>query len=207
MRVATKEDFLASLQSGDIGIILSRNLFATLQNWYRKKFKEGELAASHGFYLRAPPRIAEANGLFVRNDATIVKDIGDSTKCWVFRYTGLTPAQLDCMNGCADVAVQAGGHYSVGGIAQFALRFFNLHKSLSDEGGVFCTEFTGDLIVAAGIPYIDRKHTWEISPSAQLNWFLGLDALAKGWVLAGKYDGAGNYLLNDSAATNQPKAA
>jgi hypothetical protein len=194
VRPATKEEFLASLRSGDIGIIRADNVFAKLQNWYRKKFKEGELAASHGFYVRNPPRIAEANGMFITNDSTVVKNIGDKTKCWIFRYTLLTAAQRAAMNASADVAVQVGGHYSVGGIAQFALQFFGIRKKLADEGGVFCTEFTGDLIVGAGIPYVEGKGAFEIDPSYQLNWMLSPEAQEKHWILAGLYDGA-NYLI------------
>lgn len=204
---ATKEQFLASLKSGDFGVIDSKNFFATLQNWYRKKFKEGDERASHAFYLRAPPRIAEANGVFVRNDATIIKNIGDSTKCWVFRNLNLTPAQLSAMNAAADVAVQVGGHYSVGGIGQFALRFFGLKKKLADEGGVFCSEFCGDLATDAGLPWVSGKKTFEVSPSEMLNWLLSPAAQEAGWVLIGKYDGAGNYTIEDLSSTGNPGLA
>lgn len=191
---ASKEQFLATLRAGDIGISLARNPFAILQDWYRRKFKEGELAASHGFYFRKPPQIIEADGIFV-SKANIFKNIGDKTKVWVFRYARVAPSQIDLMNVAADVAVDVGGHYSVGGLAQFALQFIGLRKKLADESGVFCTEFTGHLIMYAGLPYVKGKRAFEVDPSYQLNWMLGAGK-DLGWVLAASYDGAGNYLIS-----------
>jgi hypothetical protein len=194
MQTSTKDGFLGTLRSGDIALISSKNLFATIESWYAKKFNEGSVLASHGLYLREPPRIAEANGLWVSNDSSVIKYIGDTTKCWVFRYSGITPEQVAEMNAAADMAVDAGGHYSIGGILEFGLQFFGIKKHLSNENGVFCTKFTGDLITLAGLPYVPGKQTFEVDPTAQLTWFLG-DGAKAGWVLVASYDGAQNYLI------------
>lgn len=196
IKPSTKEGFLAALHAGDIGLIRGSNLFATVQKWYAKKFKEGALTASHGFYIEKPPEIVEADGLYITRSA-IIKDIGDSTKCWVFRYSKLTDGQLGAMNEGADIAVDSGGHYSIWGIGQFALRFFGVTKHIKDESGVFCTKLTGDLIVKAGVPYVAGKQTFEVDPSLQLNWFMSDEAKAAGWFLAASYDGAGNYFVDD----------
>ncbi len=187
--------FALSIKAGDIGLIHSNNFFAWLQNLYRARFKEGPLEASHGFYVSNPPTITEANGIFV-SEATYLKDISDKTEAWFFRYPSLTPEQLDDMNDYAAGMVDAGGHYSVGGIGQFALQFVGVRKKLADESGVFCTELTGKLILKAGLPYITTVPAFCVTPSHQLNWFMTEGAL-KGWQLAGRYDGNGNYFLNE----------
>lgn len=199
MQTCTKEQFLAALAPGDIGLIRARNLFATLQNWYRKKFNEGTEQASHGFLMTVPPSIAEANGVFVSSGSTVIKNIGDSTKCWVFRSNALTLAGLEKIEGFINGAVKAGGHYSVGGIMQFAAQFFGIRKKLVDEGGVFCTEFTSDAIIEAELPYITDRPPFQITPSYQLNWLLN-EGPKFGWTLVAHYDGAGNYFLADQIA-------
>jgi hypothetical protein len=82
----SKEVWLKNLKNGDIGLLHGHNLFATLQNWRRKKYKEGDLFASHGFYIYHPPSIMESNGLFV-SQGKIFKNIGDKTEVWIFRYS------------------------------------------------------------------------------------------------------------------------
>lgn len=197
MNAVSKEVWLAALRAGDIGLSRAFNPFAVVQNWYRKKFKEGALTASHGFYLREPPKITEANGLFISDNSTIIKNIGDKTLTWVFRNVATTPAQVSLMNAAADMAVKSGGHYSVMGIVQFGIQFFGIRKRLVDEGGVFCTEFTGDLITLAGLPYVQGRSPYEVDPSFQLNWMMG-DGQAVGWRLVGNYDGKGGYFLGDA---------
>lgn len=199
MITVTKDQFLSSLKAGDVGLIHARNAFAALQNLYRKRFNEGDLQASHGFLMLAPPRIAEANGLFVDSKSTVIKNIGDKTQCWLFRYEGLLPDQLARLLMYVDGAVDAGGHYSVGGILQFAARFFGIHKKVADEGGVFCTEFTSDALSKAGIPYVQDRPAYEITPSYQLNWFLTHGPMF-GWYLAAHYDGASHYFVAEPMA-------
>ena len=195
MRKVNQDLFLANLKSGDIGLICSKSLFSTLQNWYRKRFKEGELRASHGFYLNNPPELTEANNILL-SKATINKNIGDKTKCWIFRYTKLTHEGLEAMNAAADMAISVGGHYSVEGIWQFAKSFFTKKMNMKDKKGVFCTEFTSDIILK-GIPakdYIQDRKPWQIDPSYQLNWF-SIDGKLKNWELIGFYDGEGSFFI------------
>jgi len=195
IKVASINEFVDGIKPGDIGLICANNFFATLQNWYRKKEKEGPLQASHGFFVPNPPAITEADGLFVSH-ATFLKDIGDKTKAWFFRWPMLTLDQLDDMVDYTDGMVDAGGHYSVGGICQFGLQFFGVRKKVSNEGGVFCTELTSLTILKAKLPYITDTAPYAITPSHQLNWFMTAGA-ALGWVLAGHYDGAGGYFLQE----------
>lgn len=195
MRAVNQSTFVDSISEGDIGLICGSNPFAWLQNLYRHRFNEGPLQASHGFFVRKPPAITEANGIFVSN-ATFLKDIGDKTKAWFFRFPALTTEQLDDMEDYLDGMVDAGGHYSVGGIGQFALQFFGVHKKLADEGGVFCTELTGRAILKGGLPYIPDFPPYAVTPSRQLNWFM-TDGSKLGWELAAFYDGAGNYVIQE----------
>lgn len=191
----SQTDWLAALRPGDICLTLGSDLFAKLQNLYRKKFNEGPLQASHGFLLTNPPEIIEADGLFVSR-ASIIKDVGNSGKCWVFRYMALTPEQQQKMLAYADGAVDAGGHYSVLGIAQFGLHFIGLQKKIGQEGGVFCVELTGNAIIEAKMPYISDRKPYDVTPSFQLNWFMG-PAIPLGYQWAAHYDGAGKFLLNE----------
>lgn len=195
MITVAQETFVRSIQPGDIGLILANNMFAKLQNLYRKRFKEGPLQASHGFFVRTPPMISEANGIFVSN-ATFLKDIGDKTKAWFFRNSALTADRLEDMNDYVDGMLDAGGHYSVGGIMQFGLAFFGLHKKVSDEAGVFCTELTGRTILRGGLPYITDTPVFAVTPSHQLNWFVEAGRMF-GWDLAAHYDGDGGYFLKE----------
>lgn len=193
MRPATYSDFMSSLKPGDIGIINSSNFFGWLQNLYRKRFREGSLRASHGFILKIPPKVSEANGITVSGSATVTKYVGDSTECWIFRYLKLTPEQLDDINAYENGAEETGGHYSIWGILQFAKSFFTGKKDEKDESGVFCTEYTSRCILAGGITdYITTVPPWQIDPSSQLNWFM-TDGIKMNWILAAHYDGKGNY--------------
>lgn len=199
MKSVTNQQFIAALRKGDIGVICAKNFFATLQNLYRKKFKEGATQASHGFIMKSPPNISEANGIVIK-EATVLKDVGDSTKCWIFRYTKLTTEQLAGMMLYVEGAEETAGHYSVGGIMQFAKSFFTGNPDTKDEQGVFCTEYTSRIIRAAGLDYVVGRDAWEIDPSYQLNWFLCDEARRMSWILAGHYDGAGNYFIADELA-------
>lgn len=201
----TKERWLSLLEPGDIGLTCSRNLFATLQNWYRKKFKEGPERASHGLVIAEPPEIVESNGLHP-SYGKIIKNIGDTTKVWVFRHPGMTPVKWALMEAYANGFIQGGGHYSVGGIVQFGLQFFGIRKRLTDAKGQFCTEFSGNMIITAGLPYITDRKAWEITPTDQLNWFVG-PAQDVGWISALSYDGNGHYWANEEILSQELKAA
>lgn len=196
MRKVDQALFLINLKPGDIGLICSNNFFSTLQNWFRKRFKEGELRASHGFYLNNPPQLIEANSIHI-SKGEIIKNIGDKTKCWIFRYTKLTREELDSMNDAAEMAIEAGGHYSIAGIIQFAKSFFSKKLNMKDKRGVFCTEFTSDIILK-GVPandYIQDRKPWQIDPSYQLNWF-STEGKKHKWELIGFYDGQGSFFIS-----------
>ena len=133
--------------------------------------------------------------MFVKK-ANIIKNIGDKTECWVFRNLNLDPNQLQAMLAFADGAVESGGRYSVGGIIQFGLQYLGIKKKISDEAGVFCTEFTSRIIDAGGLPYITKLKPFEIAPSYQLNWFLGAEAKSEGWYLAAHYIPNGKFFVS-----------
>lgn len=184
----TNKEFIGSLRAGDIGLILAKNLFSTLQNWRKIKTKATH-RASHAFVMRDTPAISEANGLHISN-ATVTKFVGDTTKCWIFRYEAMTPAQLDDMMDYMDGAVENGGTYSLGGIMQFALQFFGIRKKLTDEQGSFCSEYAVKTILKAGIPFrMGDLKPFEIDPSMLLSWFMSPDAKKLGWYPVAEYDG------------------
>jgi hypothetical protein len=189
---ANRDKFISKINNGDIGLLLSHSVFAKLQNLFRKKFHEGELRASHGFYVKYPPRISEANGMCVKGNVDFKKYIEGSAKAWFFRYRYLTIPQLEHMNLYVRSAEETKGRYSIGGIFQYALKYLGLKKNLEDESGVFCTEYTSRIILSAPLQYIKDKEPFEISPSYQLNWMMGNDY----WRLVGQYDGK-KYWLND----------
>ena len=188
MKPITQETWLKKLNNGDIGLILSKNPFSSLQNLFRKKFKEGEHRASHGFYVKTPPCISEANGLFIKPNQMLIKNIGGKTKVWIFRYKYLTNTQLEKMNVYAEAAEETKGQYSLKGIMQFAKRFLFKTK-MKDTAGVFCTEYTSHIIISGGCNYIKDKWPHEIDPSTQLNWMMSSDD----WELTLYYNGEGQY--------------
>lgn len=200
MKPSSHNEFITSLHPGDIGVICANNFFARLQALYAHRFSEGPVAASHAFYVRNPPFITEANGIVIKGpskNTTIFKYVGDETKCWVFRYKELTLQQLCLMNCFADAAEQTGGHYSGGGIWQFAKAWITGRQNESDEGGVFCSEFDSDIILSAGLPFISDRPSWRIDPTYLLNWMLGQDRTLGKWQLAANYDGQ-NYFVKET---------
>jgi hypothetical protein len=194
----SQEEWLAALRPGDIGINLSRNPFAVMQSWYRKRFKEGEEKASHGFILESPPDIIEANGVFTKR-ARLIKFIGGKTKVWIFRNHRATAHDIRLMLAVAAANVDGGGHYSVFGIMQMAGQFFGIDKKITDKAGNFCTELTSRCIHATDLPYIrgadeELMPAHMVTPSLQLNWMLGYGKRVD-WVLGAYYDGAGKFWL------------
>jgi hypothetical protein len=186
--------FVANVKNGDFGLIQSTNFFGKLQKLYWKKFKEGDLFATHGFYVKTPPQISEANGIIISSNATFLKDIGDTTKCWFFRNLYLTADQLTQMNLYVEGAEETGGHYSVWGILQFAKKYLTPTYQMKDESGVFCSEYQVRIIEAAHIPCTTIP-PWQVDPSSFLNWLMSDDAKAKGWINVGYYDGNKNYQI------------
>lgn len=199
MKTVDKETFIKSIRAGDIGIIDAKNVFAVLQSWYAHRFAEGPRHASHAFYVSNPPYITEANGIVIKGEAqkvTFLKNIGDATKCWFFRYRALTPFQLAVMNAYAISAVQTAGHYSLGGILQFAKSFILGKRDEHDEGGVFCSEFVSDILLSAIPPedFIADREPFQITPTYLLNWMMA-PAAKKAWAMPACYDG--KYFLAD----------
>ena len=171
MKQVTQQELVDSLQLGDIGVILAVNQFSTMQNWQRKKDKV-PLRASHGFFMKDTPVIAESNGWEPRC-ATIYKDIGDKTQCWIFRHPAMTPDKFERMLCYWNGVVEGGGHYGIGSIAQMGLNFLGLQKHMTDAEGEFCSELTGHEILVAPLPYITELKPFEVTPSYQRSWFEG----------------------------------
>jgi len=197
MKEVSHDDFIKSLNPGDIGLILADNDFSTMQNWQRKKNKV-PLRASHGFFMLDTPNIAESNS-WKPSAATILKDIGDKTKCWVFRHADMTPEKFEDMRSYWDGFVEGGGHYGIGDIFRIGLNYFGFRTKPDDSDGEFCTELTGHVIVKAKLPYITELKPFEITPSYQRSWF-DEDGNDKrfygkklGWVKVAEYLGDGKY--------------
>lgn len=202
MRSANHDEFIQALKSGDIGLICADNVFAKLQALYAHRFSEGAIGASHAFYVRNPPFITEANGIVIQGpskETTVFKFVGDKTKCWIFRNVDMTPEQLCLMNCFADASETTGGHYSVGGIWQFAKSWVTGRQNESDEGGVFCSELVSDICLEANLkPFPKDRPSWRIDPTYLLNWMLKQDATLGRWQLAANYDGQ-NYFVKETA--------
>lgn len=193
MRPCNDKIFFANLKAGDIGLILADNFFSTMQNWYRLKVEKAPLRASHAFLMTTPPTIAEANGLYISNDASIGKFVGDKTKCWVYRYMSATPDQKrDLMNYC-NWAVQAGGTYGVSDILQFGanycLSFIGKRVKWKDNHGEFCSEFClhGMDDVGWPTPITDDQPIESWSPSLFRSW-LELKGSQFDYQMIGSYD-------------------
>jgi hypothetical protein len=201
MRRTTQDQFLAAIRRGDIGLNCSNNLFSTLQDWYRRKVDKVEYRASHGFIVKDSPYISEANGPIIKQ-ATITKFIGNTTKCWVFRYKESTPSQIKTMMTYCYSAEKNGGTYSAKGIFQFATNyfasFFGKKVNFKDQQGTFCTEYSGNAILYSGWPYIKEKESQAISPSYQLSWLMSDEAISLGWELVAHYDGEGGFFVKNS---------
>ena len=172
-------NFPADLKPGDIGLIDGRGFFGFLEGLYARKYKEGETVATHGFVVRDPPVITEATGLFIK-DADIREY--DGLPMWVFRWPRLTPAEWHDMEVYIEATKNGQGHYGFGGIFSFAKSYFTGVRRFKNCDGEFCTDLTGEIIKAAGLPYDDDLNPWEIDPTTQLTYFLGKGA-ADGWQL------------------------
>lgn len=194
MKSCDQTMFVANIKNGDIGVIQANNFFSTLQKMFWKKFKEGELFASHAFYVKDPPKISEANGIIISSNATFLKNIGDTTKCWIFRNFSATGEQIDDMNGYVQGAEETGGHYSFWGILQFVKAYVTSKKDMKDESGVFCSEYVARIVESAHIPFTAIP-PWQLDPSSLLNWLNSQDARNKRWVNTGYYDGDGHYAI------------
>jgi hypothetical protein len=197
MKEVSKEAWLSALMPGDIGMNLAHNPFATVQNWYRKKFKDGPYQASHSFLVYSPPKIVEANGVRV-DFGGIIKFVGGKTSVWAFRYRDMSPTQLNLMTKLAAEVVKVGGHYGFADIWSFAVRFFRPKAKTEDHRGMFCSELTTSLAIDSNLPYIVGVPPHEVSPSFQLNWHM-IKGKDYGWDLAAHYDAVtGKYFVMEA---------
>ena len=184
------EVFVSSVKAGDVGLLKAENHFAWFQDLYRRRMGEGDQKASHGFIVKEPPMISEANGPHIQ-EATFLKNIGSSTRCWFFRLKEIKGIHVDKMMDYCRGSEETDGIYSVHGILEFIKSFLFKKRDWKDRKGVFCSEYVSRIIIAAGLGdrYITTRDPWEISPSFQLNWLCSDEARRFGWVLAAYYDG------------------
>lgn len=165
-------------QNGDIAVIYRPGIAAWLQGLYAKKYHEGQIPASHGFFFKSPTLISEADGLSI-HESPLSKYQKAGIKIWVFRYGYLVPSQLDIMNTYVEASEAGDARYSWDGICDFVKSYFTGKRTFNDPKGEFCTDYTGQIIKAAGIPY-SLTLPWEIDPTTQLNWLL-TEGKLNGW--------------------------
>ena len=170
---------MIALEPGDIGLIDHRDFFGWLEGLYARKYKEGTQIATHGFIVKSPPIITEATGVFIK-DADIKKY--DGVPMWIFRNRSLTVDAWRLMATYIEATENGQGHYGFGGILAFAKSYFTGVRRFQNAAGEFCTDLTGEIIKAAGLPYLTNLNPWEVDPTTQLNWFLNGGA-ALGWEL------------------------
>lgn len=195
MKKTNHDEWINSLETGDICLNLSSNIFSSLQNWYRKKIDKSDHRASHGFIVKTTPIISEANGFYIKS-ATINKFIGDTTEVWAFRHPAMNTERRDDVINYCEGAEENGGTYSIKGIVEYGLRFIGIKKKISDRPGSYCTEYTGKIIKQIDLPYIKDKETYQVTPSEQLSWFLSeKDGKRLGWELAAHYSKEKGYEL------------
>lgn len=193
-----KEDWIKDLSPGDIGIILSKNFFSSVQNLQRRK-DHNPLRASHCFLVTNPPKIVEANGLFISR-GNLTKFIGDTTQVWIFRHKDIQSSKVSLMMAYTDGMIDSQGHYGIGQIVSFGKELLRKvitgkEKRSKDSPGVICSELTGKAIVVAGLPYIKREEPYSVTPSEQRSWMAN-EGFIEGWYLALWYDGSNHFLIN-----------
>jgi hypothetical protein len=170
-------------QNGDIGLIYSPGIISWLENLYANKYKEGNIKASHGFFFKDENLLSEAEGFSIHEVSRFKYFHEDpNIKTWIFRYSHLTSEQLGLMNTYVTASENGDARYSWSGIWSFAESYFNGKRTFVDPSGEFCTDYTGQIISAAQLPYITALKPWEIDPTTQLNYFLSDQAKQDGWI-------------------------
>jgi hypothetical protein len=171
------------LQPGDIGIDLSGTIFSRIQNWLRKKIGEADYRASHTFYVKQGTRISEAYWNGVKpND--ISKYLDGDHKIWIFRNSGINSGILSVMQAYVQGAEDSGGLYSYIGILQHGKKLLGMRAS--DERGVFCSEYTSNIINQGQLGYMTRA-AHRITPSYKLSGLRG-SGPRHGWFLSLYHD-------------------
>jgi hypothetical protein len=200
MKSVDQATFLNSLQIGDLGIIKGNYFFATMQNWFRIECEKApsQYRASHAFIIKKTPFISEANGLLI-SEGKMIKNIGNSTVCWAYRYSKCTPDdQLDILRYCSSQEEKT--FYSALGIFQLAkiyaanLMGIPMTKvKTKDEPGKFCSEYDVDMMIDRDWP-VPETPSYLTTPSG-LNYFLA--TTQPNYFLSAYYDGKGGYFINE----------
>jgi len=189
----TKEEWLAALRWGDIGLVKGNSLLAKGEYLLNKLEKiDGE--ASHGFIVKNAPQISEAEFKGITDKNKITKYLGGKLTVWVFRYfRSLTPEEVNCgasyLYGVDNEAV-----YGSQGIKQFIKKFFlklvGKEYTPKDRQGIFCTEHSSKFIRVMALVY-SAFEPEQISPSMQLEYF---ETNAGMWPIALLFDGQKYYI-------------
>jgi hypothetical protein len=195
MRKVDKEEWIASLQWGDIGLVRGKTLFGFFQNLQRKQDKI-KAKATHGLIVKDAPTISEADGTRVWADKKIDRYFSNHHKIWVFRpCEKITKTQRAIGEGYLAGAEQAS--YGWEGIGEITRRFFRkLFKKeyvVKDRVGLFCTEHTSRFALAIGLPWTDVKPE-AVTPSLLLDWMFNEAVPFKSWELVAYYEEGDFYL-------------
>ena len=198
MKKIGKDGWLSLLKPGDAGLILAKNFFSKLQNWYRNKVEKISERASHAFIMKRGVEISEANGYYISED-TVTKYIDDSKKVWIFRNLNMTNGKMEGIIDYCEGAEENDATYSVKGIYQFGinyvLHFFGKKFKFKDQSGSFCGEYLNKALVKKGIPVMKQAASYEATPSLLLHYFLSEEGKADQWYLAAYYDGENGYFV------------
>lgn len=183
MLQASQRQFISLLKNGDIGLIYKPGIFAWAEGLRVKRFDEGNIEATHGFVFKDSNTISEANGFSV-HPSPVTDYLKPGIKMWVFRFPAMTIDQRSLLNVYISATEQGDARYSWEGIWEMAKSVFTGQKTFPDPHGEFCSDYTGQVIKAAGLPYMQDLLPWEIDPTTQLQWFL-YGAMSLGWVMVG----------------------
>lgn len=189
LRECTKDEFLASLKWGDIGLVKGKSLMA--KGEYLLNNVDGvDVDASHGFVVKSAPQISEAMFSGITDKNKITKYLGGDLTVWVFRYwRPLTTVEI-ALGETYLAARDNETQYGKKGIGQFIKRFFlrlvGRNYTPKDKPGVFCTEHSSDFIKAMRTLIYLALPSEQITPSVQLDYMSDTPGT---WPLAALYDG------------------
>lgn len=195
MRKVSKEEWVASLQWGDIGLVRGKTLFGFFQNLQRKQDKI-DAKATHGLIVKDTPTISEADGTRVWADKKIDRYFSNHHKIWVFRPCDkITKTQREKGDSYFSIAEQCS--YGWEGIREFSKRFFfKLFRKeyvVKDRVGLFCTEHCSRFALAIGLHWTTVKPE-AVTPSFLLDWMNDEAIPFKTWKLVGYYEEGDFYL-------------